>query len=100
MLIPSDIRERFSKEFFSQHAALYRVQETSAAAEQIPASSQEFNASLQEIDRMAVWSNNLAQTISTSTAQQLTAMEEISTSADSMSKISEEMLLLVKHFKL
>ncbi|MBE1446888.1 hypothetical protein [Paenibacillus sp. OAS669] len=49
---------------------------------------------------MADRSNDLAQTISTVTAGQLAAMEEISASADSMSRISEEMLLHVKQFKL
>nr|WP_286154973.1 methyl-accepting chemotaxis protein [Bacillus sp. FJAT-27264] len=92
--------EAFQRILLATRSAVYHVQETSAAAEQISASSQEFNASLQEIDRMAVWSNDLAQTISTSTAEQLTTMEEISASADSMSQISEEMLLLVKQFKL
>ena len=77
-------------------SAVYHVQETSAAAEQISSSSQEFNASLKEIDHMAVRSNDLAQTISSATAGQLAAMEEISASADSMSRIAEEMLLLVK----
>ncbi|MFC3747019.1 methyl-accepting chemotaxis protein [Paenibacillus sp. GCM10012306] len=92
--------EAFQRILLATRSAVYHVQETSAAAEQISASSQEFNASLQEIDRMAAWSNDLAQTISTATAGQLTAMEEISASADSMSQISEEMLLLVKQFKL
>ena len=92
--------EAFQRILIATRSALYHVQETSAAAEQISASSQEFYASLQEIDHMAVRSNDLAQTISTTTAGQLAAMEEISASADSMSRISEEMLLLVKQFKL
>ncbi|WP_152393500.1 methyl-accepting chemotaxis protein [Paenibacillus guangzhouensis] len=92
--------ETFQRILLATRSAVYHVQETSAAAEQIFASSQEFNASLQEIDHMALRSNDLAQAISTATAGQLTAMEEISASADSMSRISEEMLLLVKQFKL
>ncbi|MET3288902.1 UNVERIFIED_CONTAM: methyl-accepting chemotaxis protein [Brevibacillus sp. OAP136] len=92
--------EAFQKILVATRSAVYHVQETSAAAEQISASSQEFNASLQEIDHMAVRSNDLAQMISTATVGQLAAMEEISASADSMSRISEEMLLLVKQFRL
>jgi methyl-accepting chemotaxis protein len=92
--------ESFQRILVATRSAVYHVQETSAAAEQICASSQEFNASLQEIDHMAVRSNDLAQAISSATVGQLTAMEEISASADSMSRISEEMLLLVKRFKL
>ncbi|MGG4498717.1 methyl-accepting chemotaxis protein [Brevibacillus reuszeri] len=92
--------EVFHRIMLATRSAVYHVQETSAAAEQISASSQEFNASLQEIDHMAVRSNDLAQTISSATAGQLAAMEEISASADSMSRIAEEMLLLVKQFKL
>ncbi|WP_314589940.1 methyl-accepting chemotaxis protein [Paenibacillus terrigena] len=92
--------EAFQRILLATRSAVYHVQETSAAAEQIFASSQEFNASLQEIDHMALRSNDLAQAISTATAGQLAAMEEISASADSMSRISEEMLLLVKRFKL
>ncbi|MFF2015293.1 methyl-accepting chemotaxis protein [Paenibacillus sp. NPDC058177] len=92
--------EAFQRILLATRSAVYHVKETSAAAEQISASAQEFNASLQEIDHMAGRSNDLAQTISTSTAEQLTAMEEISASADSMNQISEEMLLLVKQFKL
>ncbi|MFP3390318.1 methyl-accepting chemotaxis protein [Brevibacillus sp. SIMBA_040] len=92
--------EAFQRILVATRSAVYHVQETSAAAEQISASSQEFHASLQEIDHMAVRSNDLAQTISTTTAGQLAAMEEISASADSMSRISEEMLQIVKQFKL
>ncbi|WP_079911034.1 methyl-accepting chemotaxis protein [Paenibacillus sp. 32352] len=92
--------EAFQRILVATRSAVYHVQETSTAAEQISASSQEFNASLQEIDHMAVRSNDLAQTISTATAGQLAAMEEIYASADSMSRISEEMLLHVKQFKL
>ncbi|MED1792114.1 methyl-accepting chemotaxis protein [Brevibacillus nitrificans] len=92
--------EAFRRILVATRSAVYHVQETSAAAEQISARSQEFNASLQEIDHMAVRSDYLAQTISTATAGQLLAMEEISALADSMNRISEEMLLLVKHFKL
>lgn len=92
--------EAFQRILLATRSAVYHVQQTSAAAEQIFASSQEFNASLQEIDHMALRSNDLAQAISTATAGQLAAMEEISASADSMSRISEEMLLLVKRFKL
>ncbi|MFF2479710.1 methyl-accepting chemotaxis protein [Paenibacillus sp. NPDC058071] len=92
--------EAFQRILLATRSAAYHVQETSAAAEQISASSQEFNASLQEIDHMAIRSNDLAQAISSATAGQLAAMEEISASADSMSRISDEMLLLVKRFKL
>ncbi|GGG52889.1 methyl-accepting chemotaxis protein [Paenibacillus radicis (ex Gao et al. 2016)] len=92
--------EAFQRILIATRSAVYHVKETSTAAEQISASSQEFNASLQEIDHMAVRSNDLAQTISTATAGQLAAVEEISASADSMRLISEEMLLLVKRFKL
>lgn len=92
--------EAFQRILVATRSAVYHVQETSAAAEQISASSQEFHASLQEIDHMAIRSNDLAQAISTTTAGQLAAMEEISASADSMRRISEEMLQLVKQFKL
>ncbi|WP_103107514.1 methyl-accepting chemotaxis protein [Brevibacillus reuszeri] len=95
-----DSGEAFQRILVATRSAVYHVQETSAAAEQISASSQEFHASLLEIDHMAVRSNDLAQTISTNTAGQLSAMEEISASADLMSRISEELLQLVKQFKL
>nr|WP_238327556.1 methyl-accepting chemotaxis protein [Paenibacillus gorillae] len=92
--------EAFQRILIATRSAVYHVKETSAAAEQISASSQEFNASLQEIDHMSVRSNDLAQSISVATAEQLASMEEIASSADSVSRISEEMLLLVKRFKL
>ncbi|WP_312115031.1 hypothetical protein [Brevibacillus reuszeri] len=43
---------------------------------------------------MAFRSNDLAQTISIATARQLASMEELSASAESMRRISEEKLLL------
>ncbi|OBZ15781.1 hypothetical protein A7975_30500 [Bacillus sp. FJAT-26390] len=79
---------------------MHHVQQTSAASEQISASSQELNASLLEIDHMAVRSNDLAQRISGSAADQLAFTEEIAASAESMNRISEDMLQLVQRLKL
>ncbi|WP_176707704.1 hypothetical protein [Bacillus sp. FJAT-26390] len=49
---------------------------------------------------MAYLSNDLAQKISSATTEQFAATTELSASADSMNRISEEMLLLVKQLKL
>jgi methyl-accepting chemotaxis protein len=92
--------EAFKRILVATRSAVYQVQETSSASEQMSASSQEITASLQEIDHMAVRSNEVAKLISSATNEQFAAMEEISASADSMSRISEEMLALVNRFKL
>jgi methyl-accepting chemotaxis protein len=92
--------EAFSRILLATRSAVHHVQLSSLASEQISASSQEFTASLLEIDHTAARSNELAQSISASAAEQLAATEEIAASADSLSRISEEMLRLVQRFKL
>ncbi|MEK8127547.1 methyl-accepting chemotaxis protein [Paenibacillus filicis] len=92
--------EAFKRILVATRSTVYQVQATSAAAEKMSASSQEITASLQEIGHMAVRSNDVAQMISAATQEQLAAMEEISASADSVSRISEEMLMQVNQFKL
>jgi len=92
--------EAFKRILLATRSAVHHVQQTSSASEQISASSQEFTASLLEIDHMAERSHNLAQGISVAAAQQFAAMEEISASAESVNRISEEMLQLVERFKL
>lgn len=92
--------EAFNRILLATRSAVHQVRQTSSASEQISASSQEFTASLLEIDHMAERSDDLAQGISAAAAHQFAAMEEISASADSMSRISEEMLRLVQRFKL
>ncbi|MGO4546681.1 methyl-accepting chemotaxis protein [Paenibacillus sp. 2TAB23] len=92
--------EAFNRILLATRGAVHHVRQTSSASEQISASSQEFTASLLEIDHMAERSNDLAQGISTAAAQNFAAMEEISASADSMNRISEDMLRLVQRFRL
>jgi len=92
--------EAFNRILLATRSAVHQVRQTSSASEQIYASSQEFTASLLEIDHMAESSDDLAQGISVAAAHQLATMEEISASADSVSRISEEMLRLVQRFKL
>ncbi|UKS23917.1 methyl-accepting chemotaxis protein [Paenibacillus sp. HWE-109] len=92
--------EAFNRILLATRSAAYHVRQTSSASEQISSSSQEFTASLLEIDHMAKCSDDLAQGISAATTHQFAALEEISASADSMSRISEEMLRLVQRFKL
>ncbi|WP_159887157.1 methyl-accepting chemotaxis protein [Paenibacillus puerhi] len=77
-----------------------QAQESSGAAEQMSASSQQIAASLQELERMATRSSGMAQTISASTEEQIAAMEEISASAESLQSMSQDMQQLARRFKL
>jgi methyl-accepting chemotaxis protein len=77
-----------------------QVQEASAAAEEMSASSQQIAASLLEMERVSTQTANAAQEITAATEEQLASMEEIASSADTLSQMSEEMKQVVYKFKI
>ncbi|MFS0725737.1 methyl-accepting chemotaxis protein [Paenibacillus sp. 1P07SE] len=75
------------------------IQDTSAAAEQLSASSEEVFASLQEIEKIAGQSAAGAQSISASSEEQIASMEEVGYAARELERMSEELKRSAERFK-
>ncbi|HJV45875.1 MAG TPA: methyl-accepting chemotaxis protein [Bacillota bacterium] len=76
-----------------------QIEDVSATAEQLSASSQELNASISEIAHIAKESANGFQHVASSSQEQLASMEEISTSVGSLTRMAQELQQLVERFK-
>lgn len=75
------------------------IQDTSAAAEQLSASSEEVFASLQEIEQIAGQSAAGAQSISASSEEQIASMEEVGYAARELERMSEDLKRSAERFK-
>lgn len=76
-----------------------RIQEAAAAAEQMSASSEEVAATVTTMGVIADQTSSLAQTVAATTEQQLASIQEITSSANALSGISEELHRLVVQYK-
>ncbi|GMA49255.1 hypothetical protein GCM10025857_06120 [Alicyclobacillus contaminans] len=76
-----------------------RVQEVLAVASQIQSGAGEVEASIVEIDHIAVTTASETQTVAAAAEEQLASMEEITSSAANLSLMAEELQKLVGKFK-
>ncbi|MFE5322725.1 methyl-accepting chemotaxis protein [Paenibacillus sp. NPDC056579] len=76
-----------------------RVQEAAAAAEEMSASSEEVAATVTTMGVIAEQTSSLAQTVAATTEQQLASIQEITSSANALSGISEDLHRLVVQYK-
>lgn len=76
-----------------------RIQEAAAAAEQMSASSEEVAATITAMGQIAEQTSGLAQSVAATTEQQLASIQEITSSANALSGISEDMHRLVVKFQ-
>jgi methyl-accepting chemotaxis protein len=75
-----------------------QIQEGSAAAEEMSASSQEISASVIELSDIAKKSSEQSNQVAASSQEQLTSMDNISSSAQTLSKLTVELQEMVNHF--
>lgn len=73
--------------------------ELSATSEQMSASVQQVNASIDEVSQLAKTSSEKAIEIAAVTEQQLASSEEVSTAASSLAEMAEELRKIVSKFK-
>lgn len=73
--------------------------ELSATSEQMSASVQQVNASINEVSQLAKTSSEKAIEIAAVTEQQLASSEEVSTAASSLAEMAEELRKIVSKFK-
>ncbi|MFK2825125.1 methyl-accepting chemotaxis protein [Bacillus sp. B190/17] len=76
-----------------------QVQEVSAISEEIAAGAEQVNASIEEMAGIAKSSASNTQNVASASEEQLASMEEIASSASSLSKMAEELQILVGQFK-
>lgn len=77
-----------------------QVEEASAATEQMSAGSQQIAASIHEMARIAGVSATNSQTIAGAAEEQLAKMEQIRTSAETLSRMSQELQGAADRFKI
>ena len=76
-----------------------QIAEVSAAAQQLSAGGEQVRASVNHIAEVAVNSASGTQTVSAAAEEQLASMEQISASAASLNRVSEELTQLLRRFK-
>ena len=77
-----------------------QIQEVSAVSEEMAASAEEVNASIEEMANIAQASASNTQDVASASEEQLASMEEIASSSASLSKMAENLQMLVKKFKI
>ncbi|WNF38691.1 methyl-accepting chemotaxis protein [Bacillaceae bacterium IKA-2] len=77
-----------------------QIQEVSATAEEMSASSEQVSASVDEMAHVAIETSESFQTVASGAEQQLFSMEEIKTSASSLSTLAQELQDEIRKFKL
>lgn len=91
---------RFKKILRSVEQVTAQIQEVSAISEEMSASVEEVNASIDEMANIAQYSASNTQNVASASEEQLASMEEITASATNLSKMAEDLQVIVKQFKL
>ena len=91
---------RFEKILLSIEQVTAQIQEVSAISEEMFASVEEVNASIEEMAIIAQNSASNTQNVASASEEQLASMEEITASATSLSKMAEDLQVIVNQFKL
>ncbi|MDZ5471394.1 methyl-accepting chemotaxis protein [Bacillus sp. 31A1R] len=80
-------------------AAVEKIEEVSAVAQQMSASSEQITASVVNIADISKHNNDNTQSIAAASEEQAATMEEITASAESLSKMAEQLQKLITAFK-
>lgn len=92
--------EGFQKILRSIEEVTIQIQEVSAVTEEMSASIEQVNASMEEMARISQSSANNTQNVASAAEEQMASMEEITASSASLSKMAENLQVLVNRFKL
>ncbi|WP_400243804.1 methyl-accepting chemotaxis protein [Niallia sp. JL1B1071] len=92
--------EGFQKILRSIEEVTTQIQEVSAVTEEMSASIEQVNASMEEMARISQSSANNTQNVASAAEEQMASMEEITASSASLSKMAENLQMLVNRFKL
>ncbi|MEK5382400.1 methyl-accepting chemotaxis protein [Niallia sp. FSL W8-0635] len=92
--------EGFQKILRSIEEVTTQIQEVSAVTEEMSASIEQVNASMEEMARISLSSANNTQNVASAAEEQMASMEEITASSASLSKMAENLQVLVNRFKL
>ncbi|WP_139185078.1 methyl-accepting chemotaxis protein [Psychrobacillus sp. OK028] len=99
-IVVDETGKRFEKILFSIEQVTAQIQEVSAVSEEMSASVEQVSASIEELANIAHYSADNTQNVASSSEEQLASMEEITASATTLSKMAEDLQMIVKQFKL
>jgi len=77
-----------------------QIQEISAASQQMSAATEEVAASVSDMEQMAEQSAEFSKNVTNSTKKQLQSMETMEETSTDLGKLSEQLQVLIKEFKL
>jgi methyl-accepting chemotaxis protein len=92
--------ESFHQILRSVHEVADQIQEVSTAAQQLSAGTEQVVASMSAISEIALAGAAATQNISASVEEQAASMEEIDSSASALSKMAEELQMLIGKFRI
>ncbi|WP_368996839.1 methyl-accepting chemotaxis protein [Caldifermentibacillus hisashii] len=90
----------FGRILSSIEAVAAQIQEISAASQQMSAATEEVAASVSDMEQMAEQSAEYSKNVTMSTKKQLQSMETIEDTSTELGKLSEQLQVLIKEFKL
>ncbi|HWJ77646.1 MAG TPA: methyl-accepting chemotaxis protein [Niallia sp.] len=95
----NETSEGFQKIRRSIEEVTAQIQEVSAVTEQMSASIEQVNSSMGEMANISQRSVDNTQNVASAAEEQMASMEEITASASSLSKMAEDLQILVNKFK-
>lgn len=97
--IARDTQQKFAHILESVQQINEQMEDISATTQQISAGSEQVDASITEIAQVARENSAATQNVAASAEEQLASMEEIASASSSLSKMAEELQLLISRFK-
>lgn len=91
--------EGFERILASVEHVAGQIQEVSAITEEVAAGAEQINATIEEMSHIANTSSANTQNIAAASEEQMASMEEITSSSASLSKMAEDLQMLVGRFK-
>lgn len=76
-----------------------QIQEISAVSEEMSASVQQVHASMDQVAQIVKHSSTNTQNVAAASEEQLASMDEITSATSSLTKMSEDLLTQIRHFK-
>lgn len=92
--------EKFANILHTLREVAHQVQDVAQTTTVLSASSQDIASSVEAIDEIAKTSSAYSQSVASAGEEQLASMEEVTSSAASLSRLADEMQQLVSKFKL
>ena len=98
MVVINETSEGFQKILRSIEEVTSQIQEVSAVIEEMSSSVEQVNASMEEMARISQTSASNTQNVASASEEQMASMEEITASAATLSKMAEDLQVLVNKF--